>query len=184
MIGNDIISLKHVTILTGDRKKRYYQKVFNDSEIALIQKKHFHFIESLFWAYKESAYKGYFRLHQKKIVSPKKIIVSNYQPFNNTAEIITPAGTFNASAIVTSQYVHATACLQNEGQYFTMGVTKNQDIAEAIALKKNKHPNEIRITKSAENIPTLWINNQPCALSLSHDYDWAAYCFVENKQHT
>ena len=89
-LGNDVISIVHLVERTEDRKQRYFNKTYTENEIRIIKTLSKQHVEGFFWALKESAYKAYFRVIPKVIMSPKQFEVLTFD--EKGATVKTPAG--------------------------------------------------------------------------------------------
>ena len=197
MIGNDIISVAHLTKRTGDRKQRYYKKTYTENEIRLIETLNTPHVEGFFWALKESAYKACFRIESKVIVSPKKFEVLTFDVAYATVH--TPVGIMDCVVEATEDYIYAVSQslqLPSQRERFPLvnspfergarGIETNVfqikenfhlEVKNKIAVEQNCSVKDIKIIKDKNNVPTLKVKNSNYLLSLSHDYNWGAYAY-------
>ncbi|MBL4624317.1 MAG: 4'-phosphopantetheinyl transferase superfamily protein [Flavobacteriales bacterium] len=193
MIGNDVISIAHLIKRTGDRKQRYYEKTYTENEIRLIETLNMMYVEGFFWALKESAYKAYFRVIPKQIVSPKQFVVLSFD--GNKATVNTPAGIMHSVVEFNEGYIHVVASQSPQTsspggsfpfekgvgglEFSTFRIKENfqEEVKSKIAAVQSCALEDVEITKDKNNVPTLKVENQHCLLSLSHDYHWGAYAY-------
>lgn len=180
-IGNDIVSIAHLNLHEGNRTQRYLNKTYTDKEIRLIKALKMQYMEGCFWALKESAYKAYFRIIPKVIVSPKQFEVLTFD--GKKATVKTPAGIFHSKVDFSEEYIHAISFAiengVNEVQYCVFPFKENfhQEVIERISKEQNCTVDQVQVSKDENNVPTLKQRNQHYLLSLSHDYNWGAYAY-------
>ncbi|MBL4653498.1 MAG: 4'-phosphopantetheinyl transferase superfamily protein [Flavobacteriales bacterium] len=192
-LGNDVISIAHLIERTGDRKQRYYEKTYTENEIRLIETLNMKYVEGFFWALKESAYKAYFRINPKQIVSPKKFEVLAFDGVKATVK--TPVGIMDSVVEANENYIHGVTFQSPlppfqkgnsplakgvggvESIVFQFGKNFHQEVKTIIAKKLHCNIEEVEIIKDKNNVPTLKVENQHYLLSLSHDYNWGAYAY-------
>ena len=180
-LGNDVISIAHLKTRKGDRNQRYYNKTYTENEIRLIKTLNIQHVEGFFWALKESAYKAYFRVIPKVIMSPKQFEVLTFD--EKGATVKTPAGLMHSKVEFTEEYIHAVCSTRengvNEIEYNVFQFKENfyQEVKTKIASYQNCGVDQVEISKDENNVPTLKLKNQQYLLSLSHDYNWGSYAY-------
>lgn len=181
MIGNDVISLKHLLKRDVKRQNRYNEKVFTIAEQQLILNNYFINIESLFWGFKESAYKAYFRISPIKIVSPKAFEVVAIRSIGEKfqGEVKTPVGNFYTMGYMNSSHI-STFADQKKGtklihETFSFSGSFYPLLLSKIK-KKLKTPFTIELIKDKHSVPSIYWKGKVLPLSISHDYNIGAYC--------
>jgi phosphopantetheinyl transferase (holo-ACP synthase) len=197
MIGNDIIDLNHARKTSNIHHPRWADKVLTEQE-----KKQIHHFPSLetalwtFWAFKESAYKIFFKKTGRRLFIPKKfqLTLTSLEPNLMESTIHSPLGKWYGQVQLWSDSIHALVTTQDS--FFPNIRWQKLPLRQTIAAKQSKAvrqgllqslyqqhqvPAEAISISSPRQFPQVFLKNKvlPIDVSMSHHHQWGAFAFLQ-----
>jgi phosphopantetheinyl transferase len=198
LAGNDIVALNEPDNLSAPYRPRFLEKLFTPDEQAWIRQQADIGIASwCLWACKESAYKLGRKLGDPRSYSPKNIRVTpqgNMPATELKCLVHHNQRILPVTCYINPEFVHAIAALDmahgdtiqtvfRAGNPDDVSISIRKAIISSISNRYGIAPAEIRIIQRSDKIPQLYAGNLPLPidLSISHDGNWGAFVYHENK---
>jgi phosphopantetheinyl transferase (holo-ACP synthase) len=200
MIGNDIIDLNAVSAASINRRQRFLDKIFVDSEQAFLYNQLD--IDKwiwLLWSMKESTWKAHYRNSCTRKFNPK-LMTCKVQDFsiegNFISGVVVVENThYNTLSLLKSDFIHTIANSNSSKisfDFFSVDSenSNNQsskvrmEVCKSVSNFLNQPLTDIKIEQNENGVPLVIINgvDSNIQLSISHHGQFGAYaiCYERN----
>ncbi|WP_298893762.1 4'-phosphopantetheinyl transferase superfamily protein [uncultured Psychroserpens sp.] len=178
MIGNDIVDLKQIGQTVNWKRPRFLDKVFTQNEQQLIfSSEKQHRTVWLLWSMKEAAYKCHVQQYGRRFFNPKRLVCELISEEKGIVRI--DNNNYFTDSTITEDYVYTIANLNGQKavnssifkaeikSHNTQSHELKQSLVASVSENRSIELNAIKIKKTEQGIPQLFINSEQLTLSFS-----------------
>ena len=168
MIGNDLVYIPGWKRRSGDRLKRFRQKIYTQQEIAWIEAAEDPFLlEAKFWTVKEAVYKSWFKQSRNRVFNPKKIVIESFDEVEGKLDFQVNLENFGFRSVCRhhGDFIHAVAMEFDEVFEFQSYQQIDKPKVEAVPFEGSK----ILLNRDSAGVPFGLLEGRKLDLSKSHD---------------
>jgi len=162
MIGNDLVYFPDWKRRSGDRLRRFRQKIYTPRERIWIENdSDHHLLEAKFWAVKEAVYKSAFKKLRERKFAPKSIAIVDYDGIHFS--VIHREEQYLVTVEVAKDFVHA---VTSPGVgHLSFSFEDDSHYRSKITVEESA----MKLVKDNFGVPHGFWKNRKLDLSVSHD---------------